>query len=206
MRTALLVTVLAIPMSAQYYQRHYFTIGGGGGAPGGRIGGGILDVSPALRIGYGFRFHRFFQVEGGLDTVFHAARINDYFESRFGDLRIKDYQYMVPVGGRAVVPLWRERILFSAIGGGAYLRYQEQIRQPFEDARVDCRPCRSRSGFGYYAGLGASIAMDPLRRFRLGTSIRVYRAGIGGDAFGRIPSIRTYDTWVVPTLDLTVSF
>ena len=206
MKRTIPLAILVSPLWAQY-QHHYLTLGGGAGLPSGQVGA-LLKPSPALRFNYGYRFHPYFQADIGLDTVFHAAKVRDFYQSQFGDLRIKDYQYFLPIGGRAIVPLARNRVLLSAGGGGAYLRYQEHLRQPFGDSnfRIDCPVCSARNGFGYYGLVGASVAIDRYQRFRLGWSTRVIRGDTTGDAIGPVPAIRTHDTWINSALEFTVSF
>jgi len=186
-----------------YWRKHNFTVGGGGGIPRGELR--TLETSPVFRVGYGYRFHPNFQADVGLDTVFHAANVRDFFESQVGDLRIKDYQYMLPMGGRAIIPLGR--VMLYGGGGGVWLRYQESIRQPFgESFRIDCRVCRSRSGWGYYGLLGASVALDRYQNFRLGFSSRVVQGDTSGDSFGPLPAFRTADRWINTALEFTFSF
>lgn len=193
--------------SSTSFQRHSFSFGGGGGMPRGELQP-LLSASPALRINYGYRFMKNFQADFGFDTVFHAARIRDFYESDFGDLRIKDYQFFVPVGGRTVIPLASNRVQLFAGGGGAWIGYREQIRQPFGDSnfRLDCPVCRSRSGFGYYALLGASFAVDRAQMFRLGFTSKLYRARTSGDAFGAVPAVRTNDQWLTTAAEFSVNF
>ena len=195
------------PLDAQRdYRRHYFSLGGGAGVPGADIKP-LLAASPLFRFGYGYRFHRYFQAETGLDTIFYAAKVKDYYQSDFGDLRIRDYQFLLPMGGRAVVPIARNRLLLSAGGGGAYLRYQEVVRQPFGDNyRIDCPVCSARSGWGYYGLVGASVALDRMQMIRFGFTTRVVRGDTRGDSFGPVPGIRTSDTWVNSAAELTFSF
>jgi hypothetical protein len=202
------LVLLAIPSDAQMpWGKHNFTVGGGAAIPRDDLAP-FFETTGALRFGYGYRFHRYFQADAGLEVGFQAARIRDFFESQFGDLRIRDYQYFVPLGGRVVVPFADEKAQFYAGGGGAYLRYSEIIRQPFGDSgfRIDCPVCRSRSGWGYYGMVGANVALDRGRHFRLGGGLRVYRAKTEGDSFGTLPAVRTQDRWINPMLEFTFSF
>jgi hypothetical protein len=208
MRRLLALLLLSVPLLAQTpFRKHYITVGGGGGVPGGEIGSGLV-TSPVFRLGYGYRFHPYFQADLGFDTVFHAAKVRDFVSTQFGDLRLKDYQYMLPMGGRAIIPLRDNRILLHAGGGGAYLRYQERIRQPFggSNFRLDCPSCRERSGWGYYGLVGVSVALDRSQNFRFGFSSRVFRANTSGDAFGPLPAFTTRDQWVNTAAEFTISF
>jgi hypothetical protein len=205
MKTAAAILLVAMPVMAQApFRKHFLSVGAGGGVPGAEVKP-FLASSPVFRFGYGYRFMKNFQADAGMDTVFHAARIRDFYESDFGDLRIKDYQFLVPLGGRAVIPI--RRVMLSAGGGGAYIRYQERVRQPFgENFRIDCPVCRSRSGWGYYGLVGVSVALDRYEHFRLGVTTRVFRGRTDGDAFGSVPAIRTRDTWINTAGEFTFSF
>jgi hypothetical protein len=179
------------------FNRHNFTTALGAGLPRGDLRP-FFDDSVGFNFGYGYRFHRNFQLDAGLDTIFHAAEVRDLFQSVVGDLRIRDYQFLVPFGGRAILPVFDGRLLLYGGGGPAYMRYQERIRQPFSEAyfRLDCTVCRSRDGWGYYALAGWSVAVDRRHHFRVGVTSKVYRGETGGDAFGAVPPIRTQDRWV----------
>ena len=208
MKPLLLGFLVVSTLSAQSpYRKHNVNVGGGAGQPRGDIQY-LFSNSPALRVGYGYRFHEYFQADVGLDVVFHAAGVRDFFESQFGDLRIRDYQYFLPIGGRAVLPLAQGRVNIYGGGGGAWLRYQENIQQPFGDAgfRTPCPVCASRGGWGYYALAGGSVAIDRYQNFRLGVTTRMYRANTDGDAFGLLPSVRTHDQWLNTAVEFTVSF
>jgi len=200
--------LVSAPLWAQSpYRKHNFTVGGGAAIPGGELET-YLKSSPALRVGYGYRFHKLFQVDAGLDVGFGAARIRDYYDSQFGELRIRDYQYMLPIGGRVVVPLADERVHLYAGGGTAWLKYAERIRQPFANSgfRIDCPVCRARSGWGVYGLGGGSVALDRYGMFRLGVTAKVYRATTAGDSFGTLPAISTRDRWVNLAGEFTISF
>ena len=147
---------------------------------------------------YGYRFHPNFQLDAGFDGVFGAAGVNDWLPTAFGNLRIRDFQTFVPFGGRAILPLYRDKIQVYGGLGGAYIRYGERIRQPFQNVnfRIPCDICASRDGFGYYALFGVTTALDELRRFRLGVGTRVYRGYTSGDPLGAAPPGETTDRWI----------
>ena len=126
---------LTAPMLAQsYFPRHNFTAGAGAGLPGLDLTGNFGN-RVGITTGYGFRFHKNFQLDAGFDTVFGSAGVRDFVNTDFGRRRIRDFQYFIPVGGRAILPF--RKVQFSAGGGGAYLRYNEQISQPSEDFDSD---------------------------------------------------------------------
>jgi len=205
MKPLLLIT-LAAPLYAQsWYPRHTFSLGVGAGSPRQELAGPFRD-SAGIAVGYGRRFHRNFQADVGLDTVIGAARVRDYLESSFGDLRIRDYQFLIPFGVRAILPMDRGRFLVSAGGGGVHMRYTELLRQPSDYIRIDCRVCSSRSGWGVYALVGASMALDRYQRFRLGVASRIYRGYTNGDSLGLVPGIRTKDQWVNVFGEFGISF
>ncbi len=211
MRPALVLLLASGILAAQprygRYHKHNFTTALGAGLPRADLLASFKD-SVGVTFGYGYRFHENFQVETGLDTIFHAAEVRDFYESPVGDLRIRDYQFMLPIGGRAILPLARGRLQFYGGGGAAWLRYQESIRQPFGEAyfRIDCVPCRSRGGWGYYGLVGASVALDRRQHFRLGVTAKMYRAKTSGDAFGTLPPFTTRDRWLNVFGEFGVSF
>ncbi len=206
MRLLLLLALAAMSLAAQErFWRNTVTVGMGAGHPQGDLRG-LYENSFGLNLGYGYRFHRNFQADFAFETLFGAARVRDYYRTDFGDLRIKDYQFLLPLGARAILPVAGERVLFYGGGGGAYIRYQERIRQPSDYLRIDCPVCGTRDGWGYYGLLGVSVALDRAKVFRLGVTSRVYRADIHGDAIGPVPGARTRDQWVNVTGEFGLSF
>ncbi len=190
------VVLAALPLGAQsWYPKHSLTVGAGAGLPRGELAR-PFNNSSAVSVGYGYRWHRYFQADVGLDTVFRAARIRDFLRTQIGYLRIQDYQFFLPFGGRAILPLASGRVLVSGGVGGAYLRYSERLSQPSEYLRVACPVCRSRSGWGYYGLLGGRLALDSGRRFWVGAASKVYRGHTEGDPLGDVPGVRTQDRWV----------
>jgi hypothetical protein len=193
----LIIAILAAPLvlaAQSYYPHHNFTVGLGGALPRGDLGRLFMD-RPGLSIGYGYRFQRYFQADVGFETVFGAADIHDYLETGIGPLRIRDFQFFVPFGGRAILPLAQGRLLLSGGGGGAYMRYSELLRQPAEDFHIDCPVCSSRDGWGYYALADVSVFVDRSQHIRVGAVYKVYRGHTEGRPFGAVPGGRTYDCW-----------
>jgi len=191
----LLWFALAFPLVAQdWYPKHNFTVSGGFARPRGDIGG-LLGDAPAFGFGYGFRFHRSFQVDAGLDTGFGAAGIRDFLDTEIGPRRIRDYQVFVPFGGRAILPIAGERFWIGGGGGGAYIDYRERVNQADEYYRIDCPSCASRNGWGYYGLVNVGAALDRSKRFRLGVTAKMYRAHTDGDPLGAVPGFRTKDRW-----------
>ncbi|HUS08413.1 MAG TPA: hypothetical protein VMZ52_19065 [Bryobacteraceae bacterium] len=200
MRLAASIAMGLLPFCAwsQFHdQKHSFTVSAGAAQPRAGLRSLFAD-GPLVGVAYGFRLHRYFQADAGLDTVFGAAGVRDFLPTQFGDLRIRDYQFFVPLGARAIAPLLNDRIRISGGGGAAYLHYTERIQQPFRDSnfRLDCPVCASRSGWGYYALAAASVAVDRDRHFRVGVTSKVYRGHTEGDPLGSVPALRTRDHWV----------
>jgi hypothetical protein len=199
------VTLWVLPICGQSYYKHNFRLGLGAGQPRGDLRN-LFSDSFGLGVGYGYRFHEYFQVDTGLDVLFGAAGVRDFLPSEFGNLRIRDYQYLLPLGGRAIIPIADERIHIMGGGGGAYMRYSERISQPSNYFRISCDVCSARSGWGYYGLLGASVALDRNRNFRLGVTSKVYRGHTEGDPLCDLPARRTRDRWINVVGDFTFSF
>jgi hypothetical protein len=147
------------------------------------------------------------QLDIGLDSVYNAADVNDYFESpAFGPVRIRDFQFLFPYGARAVLPLADGRLELYGGGGGAYMRYTELLRQPSQFIRLDCPVCSARSGTGWYALTGASFAVDRAQHFRVGAIVRVFDGHTDGRQVGTLPPVRTNDRWMNVYGTFTFSF
>lgn len=194
MRLLTLGLLLCASGFSQDYNRFSVFVDAGGAIPQADLRS-YFNARPFIGGGFGYRFHEFFQVEGGYDTVFGAAGIRDFLPTGFGDLRIRDYQTFIPMGGRVILPAWNDRVRVWGGGGGAYIRYSERVRQPGDDFRIDCSVCTSRDGWGYYAQVGADVAFDPGRHFRLGVGGKVYVGETDGEPLGAAPARRTKDRW-----------
>lgn len=196
----------------QPIQRNSFSIGAGAAVPG-------QDLKPFMssaiqfRLGYGYRFLRYLQADMGLNVVVQAAGVEGTIESPVGESKIRDFEYLLPLGGRAVLPLAHGWIEIHAGGGGAYLRYQEEASVPsgvhcygncYYD--IDCLTCTSRSGWGQYATVGAAVALDRQSRAWLGLNTQFFRGGTSGDSLGSVRAPKSRDTWAVVSLELTRRF
>jgi hypothetical protein len=193
---------------AQLLGRHNFILGGGGATPGLNL---TNRFNPAgfLRVAYGYRIFKNLQADTGIDMGFRSAGVKDFYQSQFGALRIRDYQYMVPFGARVFLPFGEdERVRIHAGGGGAYLRYSERTSQPFANSgiRLDCPVCSARSGWGTYGSVGASIGVGWNGALRFGGSVNVYRATTDGQGVGQLADGPSSDRWINPALELTFSF
>ncbi len=198
------VLILASTLFADDYPHHNFTFGVGAAQPRGDLRT-VFEERPALTLAYGYRFQRYFQADLGFETVFGAAGVHDYLDTGLGPLRIRDFQYFLPFGGRAILPLAGGRVLISGGAGGAYIRYSELLRQPAEDFHIDCTACGARDGWGYYALADVSAYVDRGQHIRLGVVSKVYRAHTEGDPLGPI-SGRTRDHWINTYAQVGFSF
>jgi hypothetical protein len=205
--TLMLVVGAAIPLAAQdYFQRHHITAGLGAAAPREDLQR-VFRVAPAWSFAYGYRPLRYLQGDVGFDTAYKAGEVNDFFVNpSFGYIRIRDFQFFVPLGGRVVLPVAKGRAEIFGGGGGAYLRYTERARQPSDYVRVECPECRFRDGWGYYAQAGGNLALDRNRLIRLGALVRMYQGDTSGQQVGALGAARSNDRWVHTYLTLTFSF
>lgn len=201
----LLVVLPSIGLAQSPYPRHNISLGLGAGVPRADLGS-VFDPKIGLTVGYGYRFHRNFQADFGFDTIFGSANVRDFVNTFAGYRRIRDYQYFLPAGGRAILPLFNGRLLIHGGGGGTYMRYQEQISQPNQYVRLDCPDCTARSGWGYYATAGFTVFLDRYQRFRFGVAPKVYRGHTDGGPLGDVPGIRTRDHWVNVMGEFGISF
>jgi hypothetical protein len=183
--------------------RHNLSVGLGAAIPSGDLGA-FYDNGPNLAVSYGYRFHPNFQADIGFDAVSGSAGVNSFLSTSFGALRIRDRQYFLPFGGRAILPLGR--LLVYGGGGGAWMTYREQLLQPDPDFRFACPPCTSRSGWGYYAQSGFDLFLDRNRFFRLGAGVRSYRGRTDGERVGLLPGIASRDRWLVVAGHFGISF
>jgi hypothetical protein len=189
------VFVLAPLCAQEWYPRHNLTLGAGASRPRGDLGP-VLEDSPGISVAYGYRFQRYFQADVGLDVLFGAARIRDFLTTDIGYFRIKDREYFLPLGGRAILPFAGGRLLVSGGGGGVWMRYNERINQPSYYFRIDCPVCSARSGWGYYALGNVSFFLNRNQNFRVGMTTKVVRGHTDGEGLGPVPGFRTRDKWL----------
>lgn len=188
------------------YYRNHVSAGLGFALPG-RDLKTYYQAAPAWSFGYGYRPVKYLQLDLGLDGAYNAARVTDYLNvPGLGYLRIRDFQMFLPLGGRVVAPVAKGRVEFYGGGGAAYARTAEFLSQPSYYLRVDCPDCVARDGWGYYALLGGSVALDRAQHFRLGVTTRVYRMNTSGPPVGSTPAVNTSDQWVNTYFGFTFSF
>jgi hypothetical protein len=191
--------------AADWYPKHNLTLGAGAALPRGEVNT-FLSESPSVGVGYGYRFARYFQADVGLDIGFGAADVEDFLPTGVGYLRIRDREYFVPMGGRVIAPLAGGRLLFSAGGGAAWMRYAEGLKQVSDYYRFDCPTCTSRSGWGYYVLGNLSFFLNQGHNFRVGVTNKIYRGHTEGEQVGPVPGRRTKDDWLKLYGELGFSF
>src|SRR5579872_4229367 len=109
MRTLTLLactSILAVPAFAQQEELHHhnITVAGGAATPLGNSTS-YLSTAPAFNISYGYRFTRLFQVDTGLEMAFGAANNQNVEQTDLGSVQGGDHEFMVPLGGRVILPL-----------------------------------------------------------------------------------------------------
>ena len=198
MRWVLPFLLMAGAALGQEFRRHQVNFVAGAGIPRDDIAN-LLSSSPGVGFSYGYRPIRYLMAEAGYETLFGAARVSDFVNTYYGNLRIRDYQQFFPFGGRVILPFADDRVQIYGGGGGAYIRYSERIRQPFQGSgfRIDCVECALRDGFGYYAQAGFSVAIDRAQFFRVGFGTKVYRGATEGDPLGPVPGGESRDRWIM---------
>jgi len=184
-------------LNAQPLARQFsFNIGTGGAIPREDLTS-FMTTSPLLTIGFGYRPIRYFQADVGMDAIFHAAGVRSFQDTVIGRIKIRDNEILVPLGGRGILPIGSRMELFGG-GGAAYLHYGESVEVPGggSDSSFNCRTCRSRGGWGYYAIAGANVAVERGHRFWVGVESRLVHGRTNGDPLGAVPPLETQDTWI----------
>ena len=99
------------------------TVGVGVGAPLGRFGETfeIFKNAPGVQVEYGYRLHRNLQADVGFESVINGWNTSNVCQSP--DSPATNAEYMIPFGGRGILPLNGGKVLLSLGGGGAYLKY-----------------------------------------------------------------------------------
>lgn len=189
---------------AQDFHRHNISVGGGPAIPVGNATN-FLGTAPFFQIGYGYRFTSWFQADAGLQIAFGAAHNQNAEITDFGTVQGGDHEFMIPLGGRVIIPSPFKSIEISAGGGAAYLHYTETVpSSPYYS--VGCYSCTSRGGWGGYALGSARYFLDDSRNFSVGTTLQYIAASTNGEAVGNVPPIRTTDHWINVAIQFGLSF
>ncbi len=203
-----LMVLAALPAAAQSeFPHHNLTLQVGAANPRGEISS-FMKSAPQIGFWYGYRFLKYFQADTGLNLFFGAANVRQFVSTDLGNLQVGDREYMLPLGGRVILPLAAGRVLLAAGGGAAWLHYGEHLSNPYSyyGYSVNCDLCTARSGWGSYGLANASYFLDRDQHFRVGVSTQIIRAHTNGDAVGGIPGTRTSDHWINVAGELGFSF
>jgi hypothetical protein len=183
---------------------HNITVGIGPGIPQG-TSTSYLATAPLVKLAYGYRFNRFLQADAGFQIAFRAAQNTGAVLTDLGPLQGGDHEFMIPLGGRVIIPTPLQRIELSAGGGGVYLHYSETAPSNGYYS-PSCYSCTSRGGWGGY-GLGnVSYFLDENHNFRVGATLQYISATTNGQAVGNVPAVRTNDHWLNLTFEFGLSF
>lgn len=164
-----------------------------------------LSTAPLVKIGYGYRFNQYFQADVGFQMAFGAANNRNAVETDVGPVQGGDHEYMIPLGGRFIVPQPFKRFEVSVGGGPVYLHYSETVPSNGYYS-VNCYTCTSRGGWGGYGLATVNYFLDENRTFHVGTTFQFISASINGQAVGSIPANKTTDHWANLAFEFGMSF
>jgi hypothetical protein len=185
-------------------QHHHFAFGVGAAVPNGSTTD-YLGTAPMISVRYGYRLNRFFQADAGLQLAFGAAKSQNQVITDIGTVQSGDREYMVPLGGRFIIPQPLKRMEFSLGGGGVWLHYKE-TGPSGGGYQINCYTCTSRGGWGGY-GLGnAEYFLDSNHTFHIGANFQYIAAHTNGDAVGNLPAVKTTDHWANVFVEFGLNF
>ena len=165
-----------------------------------------LGTAPIVAFHYGYRWNRWFQTDAGVQMAWGAAgNSQNAVVTDIGPVQGGDHEWMIPLGGRLIIPQPWKRIEVAAGGGGIYLHYSETA--PSNGYyQTTCYSCTSRGGWGGYGLANVSYFLDENGTFRVGTTLQYISARTIGGAVGNVPGIQTSDHWLNLTFGLGLSF
>ncbi len=166
----------------------------------------FLGTAPLIKVAYGYRFSRFFQADAGFQMAFGAANNQNPVVTDFGTVRGGDHEFMIPLGGRVIIPTPFHRFEVSAGGGAAYLHYSETAPSGGGEFSINCFNCTSRGGWGGYGLANVSYFLDDSQIFHVGTTFQYIAGHTNGQAVANFPALRTSDHWANLTLEFGISF
>jgi len=199
--TCMFVSTVA---SAQDFHRNNISAGIGPAIPTGNATN-YLSTAPLVSVGYGYRFNRFFQADAGFQIAFGAANNQNAVQTDLGPVQGGDHEFMLPLGGRLIIPMPFKRFEVSAGGGAMYLHYSETAPSNGYYSN-SCYTCTSRGGWGAYGLANVSYFLDENHNFRVGTTLQYVSASTNGQAVGNVPGIATTDRWVALSFGFGLSF
>jgi|GEM_PF-686850 len=205
------ISVASMAFGQDNFKHHNFMVGFGAANPAGSSTN-YLTTAPLLSFGYGYRFTRLFQAEGGVQFAFGAANNQNSEITNLGTVQGGDHEIMVPLGGRLYIPQPLKRIEISAGGGAMYLHYTETISSSntgysgYSGYQNYCYSCTSRGGWGGYGLANVNYFLDSNHTFRVGTTVQYISASTNGPAVANFPALKTTDHWINVLFQFGVSF
>ncbi len=194
---------LALSQDAEFH-RHNFVVDLGAATPMGSTSS-YLSTAPLVSFGYGYRFNRYFQADAGFQIAFGAASNQNAEQTQFGAVQGGDHEYMIPLGGRFIIPSPFKRMEIAAGGGAAYLHYAETAPSN-PDFPVSCFSCTSRGGWGGYGLANAKYFLDSNHTFHVGATYQFVAASTNGQPVGNVPGLKTTDHWSNIMVEFGLSF
>ena len=180
------------------------SVGVGAGIPVGNSTN-YLATAPLISVGYGYRFNRLFQADIGFQAIFGAAHNQNAVITDLGTVQGGDHEFMIPLGGRIILPTQFSRVQFSAGGGVIYLHYSETAPSNAYYSNY-CYTCTSRSGWGGYGLANGEYFLDSNHTFHVGLTLQYVAASTNGQPVANIPAINTTDHWMNVFADFGLSF
>ena len=174
-------------------------------SPMGASRGPLLPVETG-GVAAGFRPLRFIQVDAfGLSVLGTGMASNGrsvsvtYSDGPTLRRQIDDNSVLFTTGARLVLPVWRERLLFSAGGGWAGLFVNEYLDSggAGSGSYNECYSCRSRRGWGPTAIAEVLVFPHADRQVGIGFHVRTVQIYSNGLSFRKAPSPGVNDRFVV---------
>jgi hypothetical protein len=166
-----------------------------------------LSTAPFVGFGYGYRLNRLFQADAGFQIAFGAANNQNAVITDVGAVQGGDHEYMIPLGGRIIVPQPFRRVEVSAGGGTVYLHYSETAPSGGSYyGPSTCYTCTSRGGWGGYGLANVSYFLDSNHTFRVGTTLQYIAGSTNGQSVANFPATKTTDHWFNLGFEFGVSF
>jgi hypothetical protein len=197
MRQLILVlacTSFATFVSAQTaeFQRNHSTVGVG---PPILVGNAAdhLITAPLLSAESGYRFTWVLRSDVGVEIALGGADRQSAVQTRLGALQSGGHDYMIPFGGRYVMPSPLTRIEFPVGGGAGHLRHSETTPA-------------SRGGWGGYGFGNAGYLFGHNQNLHVGTTFEFIAPSSDGQTIAYVPAARATDGWSNLYLEIGVRF
>ena len=169
---------------------------------------GPLTVTEAVGVAIGFRPLKYIQVDAFGFDIIPPGKASDGRQThvQFSDgprltRQIEDSSFLITTGVRFLLPVWRERLLFSAGGGWAGLFTSEQINSPdsygYDEPSPPCYSCRSRHGWGPTTVAEIMVFPSSTRRLGFGFHARTVQIHSDGISFRKPTSHGANDRFMI---------